>query len=441
MIRLPSGRPAGPGGGGPLALPTRKPRRGLWAKAETAIIVGPSALELLTILSIVSSAEFAWHSATVAALLLRRRWPVLVLLVTLPVAFNGYLLLAPMAALYQVARQVPGPRTVALCALLLCAAGVAPWLPSDEEPFSYEDALFGLLSAVMLSAGPVAVGRLVRTRAELSERIAELARSQERERQLLADRAVAEERSRLAREMHDMVSHQVSMISMQAGALQVSSAEPQSQEIGLKIHELSVVTLNELRHLVGVLRTARERPGLAELPALVGASGLDAELRGADARERGEGEGRWPDEVSEAAYRTVQEALTNVRKYAPGSPVVVSLSAAGAGPGASGGVVAGRRALVVEVRNALPARPTAPQPPGGGYGLVGLRERAELLGGSLTAGATQEGEFLLRAVLPEGASDRYPPPPREEARGEETTTAPAEGAKGTDLGDDRPLRA
>lgn len=438
VFRLSSGRLDRREGRGSVALPSRRRGRGLSSAAETAIVVGPSALELLTILSIASPLEFGWHAATVVALLLRRRWPVLVLVATLPVAFSGYLLLAPMAALYQVARQVGGPRVLACCALLVFAAGLGPWLPTEEEPFSYEDALFGVLSAAMLTAGPVAIGRLVRTRVELSERIAELARTQERERQLLAERAVAEERARLAREMHDMVSHQVSMISMQAGALQMSSAEPDSQEIGRKIHRLSRVTLDELRHLVGVLRTARERPALPELAALVGSSGLDVELRREDLgseHQGDDGEGGWPEVVGESAYRTVQEALTNVRKYAPDSNVRVTLSTADSAGGAAGsdaaaagdttgaeGTTAGGAArapaapadasatgpyapysgpaLVVEVHNTRPSRSPRHQLPTGGYGLTGLRERAELLGGTLRASRTEDGGFLVRAVLP-----------------------------------------
>ena len=400
MFRLPDSRTRRPDGPAATTLSRltthiRGPR--LSPGVETTIVVLPSALELLTILSFATAWEFAWHTATVAALLLRRRWPLLVFFLTLPVAFNGFLLLAPLAALYQVARQIRRRRTIVLCVLLLFAAGLGPWLPTEEEPFNFEDALFGLLSAAMLSAGPAAMGLLVRTRRELSDRIAELARTQERERELLAERAVVEERARLAREMHDLVSHQVGMISMQAGALQVTSTEPGSQEIGRTIHGLSVSTLQELRHLVGVLRTPRDPRGLAEVASLVEASGLDARLeRAAELDELIEADGlaHWPESVGQAAYRTVQEALTNVRKYAPDAAVTVTLAVEHGGPDDE------RRALLVEVANTRPARPADCELPTGGHGLTGLRERAALLGGELTAGETADGGFVVRASLP-----------------------------------------
>lgn len=406
MIRLPDSRTRRPDGPGATALSRLTARirgRQLSPVVETAIVVLPSALELLTILSFATAWEFAWHTATVAALLLRRRWPLLVFFLTLPVAFNGFLLIAPLAALYQVARQVRRRRTIVFCVLLLFAAGLGPWLPTEEEPFNFEDALFGLLSAAMLSAGPAAMGRLVRTRRELSDRIAELARTQERERELLAERAVVEERARLAREMHDLVSHQVSMISMQAGALQVTSTEPGSQEIGRTIHGLSVSTLEELRHLVGVLRTPRGPQGLGEVAALVESSGLNARLeRAAELDELDEvaapdeagGVAGWPESVGEAAYRTVQEALTNVRKYAPDAAVTVTLAVERDGPDGA------RRALLVEVANTRPGRATTCELPTGGHGLTGLRERAALLGGELSAGETADGGFVVRALLP-----------------------------------------
>ncbi|GAB3957177.1 sensor histidine kinase [Streptomyces sparsus] len=188
--------------------------------------------------------------------------------------------------------------------------------------------------------------------------------------------------------MHDVVSHQVSLIAVQAGALQVTTAEPESRERAGTIRELGVATLEELRHLVGVLRSARESPGLAELPALVAESGLDARLTGGGPP----GRARWPEAVEQAAYRTVQEALTNVRKYAPDAPVEVTVRASGG-------------SLLVVVRNGPSADPPPPAAglPTGGHGLRGMGERAELLGGRLEAGPTPEGGFLVRAVLPADA--------------------------------------
>jgi len=220
-------------------------------------------------------------------------------------------------------------------------------------------------------------------------RLDELTRGRQREQLLLAQGVLATERARLAREMHDVVSHQVSLISIQAGALQVSSADPAAKERAGTIRELSVRTLDELRHMVGVLRAAggttldlTPQPTLADLPQLIGGSGLDT-------RSDLDWGGRaWPEAVERAAYRTVQEALTNIRKHAPGAEVRVRVRADG-------------DLLRVEVRNG-PADGSAEQLrlPGGGHGLVGLRERAQLLGGTLEAAPEPGGGFLIRLALP-----------------------------------------
>ena len=154
--------------------------------------------------------------------------------------------------------------------------------------------------------------------------------------------------------------------------------------------------------MVGVLRAAggdgRElspQPTLADLPRLVAASGLDAVL---DTVPR-QSPPAWPEPVERAAYRTVQESLTNIRKYAPGASVSVRVRADG-----------GR--LQVEVRNG-PAAPGA-EPlvlPSGGHGLVGLRERAQQLGGSLLARPTSEGGYLVSAVLPLRPEGQIPAQP------------------------------
>ncbi|GAA2104533.1 histidine kinase [Streptomyces albiaxialis] len=359
--------------------------RTLSPRAENALLLILSAAELLTILTLASPIELGWHTATVAALLLRRRWPVPVLLATLPTAFTGYLLIAPMVALYQVARDIRSPRTVGACALLIFLSGLTPWWPGPDEPLSYQDGLFGVLSAALLSGGPMAVGRLVRTRAELSAHLIELARTRGRERQLLTEQAAARERARLAREMHDSVSHHVSLISVQAGAWEATAPDPHTREAAATIRELGVRTLEELRSLVGVLRSAPERPGLADLAALVETSGLAVRYDRSALPDRA-----WPEPLEQAAFRIVQEALTNVRKYAPGAETEVRLTAQD-------------ETLVVEIRNGRPASPTtAPGPglPTGGHGLLGLQERVELLGGQAQAGPTPEGGFRVHATLP-----------------------------------------
>ncbi|MFI9028646.1 sensor histidine kinase [Streptomyces sp. NPDC053560] len=340
------------------------------------------------------------------ALLLRRRLPLMVFLATMPGLYIGYIWFAPMIALYTVAALRPGRFRLGACAFLLIAAHFFPYPIADWEPTAYRENTLVLIDASVTSAGPIGLGLLVRTRRELAARVADLTRSLEREDRLIADRVLATERARLAREMHDVVAHQVSLISLQAGALQVASEDAGARESARTIRQLSVRTLEELRHMVGILRAAGGRPpeeqdgaaqpapapqpDLAELPRLIEMSALDVTY------ENGvDGDAPTDRTVERAAFRTVQEALTNVRKHAPGARVRVRV----AQPRAE------EAGLLVEVRNGPPdAGAYAPQLPGGGHGLVGLRERAQSLGGTLEARPTPDGGFVVRAEFPPRAA-------------------------------------
>ncbi|WP_037577572.1 sensor histidine kinase [Phaeacidiphilus oryzae] len=344
-----------------------------------------------------SVSEMATALPAAVVLLVRRRWPVPVLLLTLPGMMMSYIWLAPMIALYTVAARYRNRWLIGICGLLVALTQFIPW-PMDI-PFGLDrTTLLSGVYAALTAGAPVALGLLVDTRRELAVRVDELTRGQEREQRLLAATVLSTERARLAREMHDVVSHQVSLISIQAGALQVRADSPEQREAAQAIRRLAVTTLKELRHMVGVLRAAggdagelTPQPTLAELPRLLEGAGLDAEL---DRSALPDGR-RFPVPVERAAYRTVQEALTNVRKHAPGAPVEVRL-----GLGLDGG---GPDRLVVLVTNGPPADAAAgPQLPGGGHGLVGLRERAALLGGALTAGPRPDGGFRVRAEFPTG---------------------------------------
>ncbi|WP_380277670.1 sensor histidine kinase [Kitasatospora purpeofusca] len=354
----------------------------LYSLADAALVARGAPL-WQSLLSVLAAVALPW----------RRRFPVAVLLLTMPGSYIDDIWLAPITAVYTVAAERPRPRVVVPCATLFALVEFFHW-PVSEQSFtiSRDTALYAIQS-VMLAAGPAATGLLSRTRRELASRLDELTRGQERESRLLAERVLSAERGRLAREMHDVVSHQVSLISIQAGALQVSSPDPAAAGVARTIRELSVRTLEELRQMVGVLRAGGPRmdtplapqPRLADLPRLIEESGLAADT------ELLPGDHPWPEAVERAAYRTVQEALTNITKYAPESAVHVRVRARG-------------RRLRVEVRNDAPPVRPAQTLPGGGHGLVGLRERAQLLGGSLTAGPTPDGGFEVRADLPAPSS-------------------------------------
>jgi signal transduction histidine kinase len=320
-----------------------------------------------------------------AALAVRRRFPLLVVLLTLPAALLEAALVAPCVALYTLAARSRDRRLLTVCGVLAAIASAAP-SPFSDEPVVLGDSLIYLAYALATVVLPIVLGQLVQTRADLSQRLAEIEEVKEHERVLHAQAILAQERAQLAREMHDVVSHQVSLIAVQAGALQVAVADPDVREAARTIRSLSVGTLDELRTMVTLLRGAGDdttqltpQPTLADLRTLVAGSGIEARFSGDLTVAVG-------TPTQRALYRTVQEALTNVRKHAPGAAATVDLWHDGSHIG-------------VTVVNTPPARPSLPLP-GAHQGLIGLHERAELLHGSLESGPTGDGGYRLRMSLP-----------------------------------------
>ncbi|SHN46507.1 sensor histidine kinase [Cryptosporangium aurantiacum] len=232
------------------------------------------------------------------------------------------------------------------------------------------------------------IGRRLRLRADNAER-------QRRQRADELRRIVAEERTHIARELHDVVAHQVSMMTVQAGAAQaVADTDPVgARQAMAAVEQAGRQTLDELRHLLGVLRPESMRngvgpqPGLADVPRLidqVSAAGLDVRITDELATPL-------PTRVQLSAYRIVQEALTNVVKHAgPGTRADVHLREEGTD-------------VVIEVTD--DAAPGVTRPQAAGHGIVGMRERATLLGGSLVAAPRPDGGFRVLARFPrDGAS-------------------------------------
>jgi signal transduction histidine kinase len=226
--------------------------------------------------------------------------------------------------------------------------------------------------------------------ASLAGALGVLARTLQRQREEDADRAVAEERARLARELHDVVAHAVSMVVVQAEAGAAAGGPPERvEETFDAIADTGRTALSELRRLLGVLRDPGEpgprdpQPGVAQLEPLVEVvrrAGLPVDVRV-------EGTGRpLPPGVDLSAYRIVQEALTNAGKHAPGATVTVTVERPDG-------------ALTVRVVNGPPTGPVG-EAPSGGFGLVGLGERVRTLGGRLTAEPRLDGGFAVEAVLP-----------------------------------------
>ncbi|MEU0677969.1 histidine kinase [Streptomyces sp. NPDC006172] len=318
-----------------------------------------------------------------AALAFRRRFPLGVFLLTLPVALMQDVAVAVLAALFTLAERSRDRRLLAMCVAMAAVASSAPWpLAETDRSMTLVFFVYGLATA----AAPVLFGQLLQAQRDLAKRLAEIEEAREHERTLHAQAVLARERAQLAREMHDVVSHQVSLIAVRAGALQVATKDADAKEAARTIRSLSVTTLDELRTMVTLLRASggdatelTPQPTLADLGKLVESSGTHVQLTG-----------ELPPTVStptqRALYRTVQEALTNVRKHAPGATAGVELWQDGDGIG-------------VTVTNTPPTRPSLSLP-GSQQGLVGLRERADILHGTLVAGPTTEGGYRVRLRIP-----------------------------------------
>ncbi|MFJ9625650.1 sensor histidine kinase [Streptomyces sp. NPDC101181] len=354
------------------------------------VVVAAAGAELLTVVGEVGPLTLATYLVAVGALAVRRRWPLLVVAAAVPAAATGYLWLAPMFALGTAARLVQGGAVVGGAAAGMFLAALSPLayeIRRGGELGSPAALAAGLLGPALLAAGPTLLGRVARSRRALGERLAEARAALAREHRLAEERAVTAERARLAREMHDIVSHHVSRIAVEAGVLSVTADTPEARRAGARIGRISSLAMTELRDTLEVLRdpsAAGSGPGsLADLPALVAESGVAASFT-----DRVPADAEPGPETEYAAYRTVQEALTNVLRHAPGARARVVLAL-------RDGV------LLVDVANGPPpGGADAAGVPGAGLGLSGLRERAALLGGGVEAGPADGGGFLVSARLP-----------------------------------------
>jgi signal transduction histidine kinase len=293
-----------------------------------------------------------------------------------------------MAAGYTIAARPRRPRWFGMLMGALALVVLARMLVVSEV-----SALFAAVVAVLVVGVPVLLGLWIGIRRALVAHLRDEAERLEREQLLQAERATAQERARIAREMHDVVAHRVGLMVLHAGALEVSLTDPgAAQQAGL-IRETGREALDELRHILGVLRERADGAPLDPQPTLADLDRLAQQSRdaGMEVAVAVEGERRrLPATVERTAYRLVQEALTNVHKHAANAATEV-------------GVRYGREWLEVTVRNAGPDGPhPGLAPAGGGHGLLGLRERVTLLGGTFRAGPRLDGGFEVRASLPAG---------------------------------------
>ncbi|WP_435973311.1 sensor histidine kinase [Streptomyces sp. Qhu_M48] len=331
-------------------------------------------------------------AAACCALWLRRRRPV-----GLAVALSLVNVIAPVAAgallvgLFSVAVRRPFREVAWIGALAVVTSTVQVFVRPDPTTNTGLSIGIGFVLILLVTAW----GMLVRARRQLVEALRERARRAEAEAELRAAQAQRLAREAIAREMHDVLAHRLTLLSVHAGALEFRPDAPPEQiaRAAGVIRDSAHEALQDLREIIGVLRAPgengdggdRPQPTLATLDALI-----------AESREAGaevvldttvDEPAAVPAATGRTVYRIAQEGLTNARKHAPGTRVTVTLRGR---PG---------EGLTVDIHNPAPDGPV-PHVPGSGQGLIGLTERAALAGGRLEHGPAPGGGFSLHAWLP-----------------------------------------
>ncbi|MEW1546337.1 sensor histidine kinase [Streptomyces tsukubensis] len=325
------------------------------------------------------------------AVWLRRRWPVqLALGLALVGIFSPAVAGALVVAVFSLAVHRPF-KSVAIAGPIMIVFGVVqPFVRPDPTTSVLASVIAGLV-ILLLALG---WGMLIRSQRQLYVALRERAHRAETEAALRAEQAQRLAREAIAREMHDVLAHRLTLLSVHAGALEFRPGAPPAEiaRAAGVIRDSAHDALQDLRQIIGVLRAPgdggaedRPQPTLATLDALVEESReagmavvLDNRVQDPD---------RVPAVLGRTVYRIAQEGLTNARKHAPGAEVTVAVTGA---PGTG---------VVVAVDNPAPSGPVGTVP-GSGQGLIGLTERATLAGGSLEHGATGDGGFHVRAWLP-----------------------------------------
>ncbi|WP_225727750.1 MULTISPECIES: histidine kinase [unclassified Nocardia] len=321
----------------------------------------------------------------------RRRYPfaiaaIVTVLSTAAISAGG----AAMLALCSLATRRRYPETIAVAIGGVLTGMLTDYLIYPRRPGSTPE-WYGPSVVVTATVAVVAVGFAVGARRDLVWSLRIRAETAEREQHARAAEARILERHRIAREMHDVLAHRISILAMHAGALgfRTDLSREQITDTAKTIATNAHLALEELRQVLGVLRAedaadAPEppQPTLADLPRLV----AEARAGGMTVSVVDNTGGGVPETSGRTAYRIAQEGLTNARKHAPGATVRVRIEG---GPD---------RDLTVDIANSAPEYPS--DTTSSGYGLLGLAERAELVGGTIDYGPDHNGGFRLRAVLP-----------------------------------------
>lgn len=332
-------------------------------------------------------------TALAAAVALSRRYPLASLFVVVALtAVDGNFSFALPVVSYLVGRRMASVIPAAVGFLVIVAVA-SPYVLVDEGFIVWTQ-----MAGVLVYAGlfPWLVGRYRRQQQDLVAAGWEHAEQLEREQRMVADQVRLRERTRIAEDMHDSLGHELSLIALRAGALELDpDLDERHRGAAAELRASAGAATERLREIIGVLRDGTDaapvRPvdeDIAELVHRAKDSGMAVDLDH-------EGEpGPLPPMVDRAAHRVVQEALTNANKHAPGAAVAVRIRR-------------GAADTTVTVRNAPPPAGPLPETVPGGRGLVGLTERVRLAGGTLSAGPVPGGGFEVTARLPYAA----PPAP------------------------------
>ncbi len=298
-----------------------------------------------------------------------------------------------MIAVYSLGVYSAGPRRTQVAGAFAAVIGLFLLLGfiRDELPVG------GLISSAILLTGVYLLGDNMQSRRRNLAHLAERAERAERERDLEGRQRTLDERARIARELHDVVAHSVSLMVIQAGAARrsIDSAPQRAQETLVDLEATGRQAMDELRRILGVMRSETDREELAPQPSLGDIERLaqsDPTMR-VNFHLSGEPASAVPPTVGLSLYRVVQEALTNVRKHGGPSPRV------------DVHVTYGHDSVSVQIRDNGRGAATAP---GSGQGLVGMRERMGLCAGEVTAGPQPGGGWQVRACAPLRAADESP---------------------------------
>jgi signal transduction histidine kinase len=331
--------------------------------------------------------------AAVVAVLYRERQPIPALLlaiaVTVVIPDDPTLLLPALVVLFATASrrswQLPAAAALGVAgASIVATAGWGGALATD-----------GLLGFAIGSTGScaaaVALGLYVGARRRLVDGLRERAERLDRERELLADRAVAQERVRIAQELHDVIAHNVSLMVVQAQGLGATVDDPRVASDTTAIADLGRQAMAEMHRTLRLLRTDRATTELAPQPGLANIDRLVEQARSAGLRVELNVQGQpraLPQSEDLSAFRIVQEALTNVVKHAASADTNVTLNYA----------EEGLRLTIVDAGEAPDS--LAEHTPGDGQGLIGMHERVAMFGGTVSAGPRAGRGFEVTAVLP-----------------------------------------